>query len=386
MLPLLALDTLHASTFQVSLLTSLGWLPYLLFSLPAGILADRVDQRKLMIVCDLGRLLLILSVPLTALAGRLTLGYLYAVVGVSGVLTVAFTVAYRGQLPKLVHRTQLVDGNGKLGMCESLAELTGPGLGGVLVGAIGASRALFANVLTYALSALTLALMRVPQEPADAPAPPARVPFRAALREGFAFVRREPVLLKLLLCTSVSNFFVTAANAIAVTFMVRELHAPTSAVGLVFTVGSVGGLLAGALASRIAGRMGTARIIWVAMLAPGPLYFLMPLAAPGWGVLLYAIGLAALAANSTLFNVAALSYRQLVTPPALLSRVGAVYLWIAYGVIPLGSLFGGALATGAGLRPTLWICALGMWSAALFVVLSPLRTLRDVPAGRPVAA
>ncbi|WP_405747753.1 MFS transporter [Streptomyces sp. NBC_01525] len=285
-LPLLALDTLHAGTFQISLLTSLGWLPYLLFSLPAGILADRIDQRKLMIACDLGRLLLILSVPLTALSGRLTLWHLYTVVGVSGILTVAFTVAYRSQLPKLMHSAQLVDGNGKLGMCESLTELTGPGLGGVLAGAIGTSRALFVNVLTYALSALTLGLMRVPEVPAEDSAAPARVPLRAAMREGFAFVRREPVPLKLLMCTSVSNFFVTAANAIAVPFLVRELHAPTSAVGLVFTIGSVGGLLAGALATR------------------------------------------------------------------------------------------------AGLRPTLWICALGMWSAALFVVFSPLRSLRDVPVRR----
>jgi predicted MFS family arabinose efflux permease len=377
-LPLIALDTLHADTFEVSLLTSLSWLPYLFVSLPAGVIADRLDQRKVMIGCDLGRMLLILSVPLVAMTGHLSLGYLYTVVVVSGILTVVFTVAYRSQLPKLVHRTQLVEGNGKLGMCESLAELAGPGLGGALAGWVGASRTLFVNVLNYALSAFTLSMMRVPNESPDTTSP-TRVSLRAAMREGLTFVRREPILLRLLLCTSVSNFFVTAANSIAVTFMVRALHAPSSAVGLVFTVGSVGGLLTGALARRIADCVGSARIIWVSMLAPGPLYFLMPLAAPGWGVLLYSVGLAALSANSIMFNVASLSYRQLVTPPALLSRVSAVYLWICYGIIPLGSLFGGGLAAGVGLRPTLWICVLGMWSAALFVVFSPLRSMRDVP-------
>ncbi|MEJ8651229.1 MFS transporter [Streptomyces sp. MS1.AVA.3] len=377
-LPVLALDTLHAGTFQVSLLTSLGWLPYLLFSLPAGVVADRLDQRKIMIFCDVARLLLILSVPLIALMGRLSLWYLYAVVGVSGILTVLFTVAYRSQLPKLVSSAQLVDGNGKLGMCESLAEVAGPGLGGALVGLVGSSRTLYANVLTYALSALTLGMIRVPKSAQSPPAGASRVSFKAAMGEGLSFVRGQVILRKLLICTSVSNFFVTAASSIAVTFLLRDLHASATAVGLVFTLGSVGGLVTGAFARRIAARVGSARIIWVSMLLPGPLYFLMPLSQPGWGVVLYAVGLAALSANSTMFNTGAISYRQLVCPRELLSRVSAVYLWITYGVIPLGSLFGGALATGVGLRPTLWVCALGMWSASLFVVFSPLRKMRDV--------
>ncbi|MEW1747968.1 MFS transporter [Streptomyces angustmyceticus] len=385
-LPVLALDTLHADTFQVSLLTSLGWLPYLLFSLPAGVLADRLDQRKIMIFCDAARLLLILSVPLVALAGRLTLWYLYVVVGVSGVLTVLFTVAYRSQLPKLVSASQLVDGNGKLGMCESLAEVAGPGLGGALVGLVGATRTLYANVLTYALSALTLGLIRVPESEQGPPPGPRPVSFRAAMGEGLTFVRREVILRRLLLCTSVCNFFVTATSSIAVTFLLRDLHASATSVGLVFTLGSVGGLVSGAFARRISARVGSARVIWVSMLLPGPLYFLMPLSQPGWGVFLYAVGLAALSANSTLFNTASLSYRQLVCPRGLLSRVSAVYLWISYGVVPLGSLCGGALATWAGLRPALWVCALGMWSASLFVVFSPLRTMREVQIPETAAA
>ncbi len=378
-LPLLALKVLHASTFQVSLLTFVGWLPYLIFSLLAGVMADWFDQRKIMIFCDVARMLLIASVPVTGLAGWLSLSYLYAVVGVSGILTVQFTIAYRSQLPKLVRSSQLVEGNGKLGMCESLAELVGPALGGTLVGLIGSSRTLFANVLTYGLSALTLGLIRVPASDADEPGTSNRVSFKAAMGEGLTFVRKQPILRKLLICTSVSNFFVMATSSIAVTFMLRELDASAAAVGLVFSLGSLGGLLSGAFAHRISARVGTARIIWVSMLAPGPLYFLMPLAQPGWGLALYGVGLAALSANAVMFNTAALSYRQLVCPPELLSRVSAVYLWICYGVIPLGSLFGGALGTAAGLQATLWVCVIGMWSASLFVVFSPLRKLRDVP-------
>ncbi|MFK3980393.1 MFS transporter [Micromonospora sp. NPDC050397] len=185
--PVLAAETLHASVFEISLLTLLAWLPYLLFSLPAGILADRVDQRRLMIVCDLGRFALLVPVPLVAVAWELTLWFLYVVVGLTGVLTVGFTVAYRSAFPRLVRADQLVDGNAKLVMGRDFAELLG--------------------------------------------------------------------------------------------------------------------------------------------------------------------------------------------------RVNAAFLRICYGVIPLGALFGGTLGSHLGLRTALWICVLGTWSAALFVLFSPLCGMRDLPAG-----
>jgi MFS family permease len=376
--PLLAADILHASTFQISLLTFLAWLPYLIFSLPVGILADRVDQRRLMIVCDLGRAALMASLPVVALVGHLTLAFLYVVVSLSGVLTVAFTVAYRSMLPRLVGADQLVDGNAKLVTSQQLAELAGPTLSGALIGLIGAARTFFANALAFAVSAVTLLLIR----PTPEAAPPAagRVALRAALGEGLGFVRRQPILVKILACTTTSNFFVMAASSIEVPFLRRELHAAPLVIGLVFSAGAVGGLLTGALANRLSERIGTARVIWVAMAAPGPLYLLIPLARSGWGVLLFAVGFAAFSANAVLFNVAAMSYRQRITPAPLLGRVNAAFLWICYGVIPLGALFGGTLGSQLGLRPALWICVLGMWSAAVFVVCSPLRRIRDFPA------
>jgi predicted MFS family arabinose efflux permease len=331
-----------------------------------------------MIVCDLGRAALMASLPVVALVGHLTLAFLYVVVSLSGVLTVAFTVAYRSMLPRLVGADQLVDGNAKLVTSQQLAELAGPTLSGALIGLIGAARTFFANALAFAVSAVTLLLIR----PTPEAAPPAagRVALRAALGEGLGFVRRQPILVKILACTTTSNFFVMAASSIEVPFLRRELHAAPLVIGLVFSAGAVGGLLTGALANRLSERIGTARVIWVAMAAPGPLYLLIPLARSGWGVLLFAVGFAAFSANAVLFNVAAMSYRQRITPAPLLGRVNAAFLWICYGVIPLGALFGGTLGSQLGLRPALWICVLGMWSAALFVVCSPLRRIRDFPA------
>ncbi|WP_329108498.1 MFS transporter [Micromonospora sp. NBC_01699] len=377
--PLLAADELDASVFQISLLTFLAWLPYLLFSLPAGILADRVDQRRLMIACDLGRMALMLSLPLVAYAGKLTLWYLYLVVGLGGVLTVLFTVAYRSQLPRLVVADQLVDANAKLGMSQEFAELVGASVGGALVGLVGATRTFLSNGLAFLLSALSLWLIRetpAQRQPAE---PEGRVPLRVAMTDGLAFIRRQPVLRQILACTTTSNFFVMASASVEVTFMVRELHASPPLVGAVFSLSALGGLVAGAYASRLSRWIGSARIIWVAMAAPGPLYLLMPLAQPGWGVLLYGIGLAAFSANSVLFNVAAMTYRQRITPAGLLGRVNASFLWICLGAVPLGALFGGLLGSQLGLRPTLLICVLGTWSAALFVYFSPLRRMRDMP-------
>jgi MFS family permease len=385
-LPLLALESLHASTFQVSLLTFFGWLPYLIFSLPAGMLVSRWDQRLLMIGCDVSRMLLTLSVPLLGFLHVLNLLYLYVVVGLVGILTVLFTVAYRGQLPKLVSVSQLMDGNAKLGMSDSLAQLIGPSIGGALAGSIGALRTLFGGAGAFLVSAVTLGLMRTPKGEGSAAGGQDRVPLKSLLWDGLRYVLSDSILRSLLICTGMTNFFLIAMTSIAVPYLRNELHASAAAIGAVFAVGSIGGLLAGTFASRISRKVGSARVIWLSLLLPGPLYFLMPLATPGWGVSLYAVGTFALAANATLFNAGAISYRQLVTPDSLLSRVNGAYLWVSYGVVPLGSLFGGALGTIAGTRATFWICALGAWSGAVFLVASPLRRMRDLPLAAPLAA
>ena len=379
-IPFLATTTLRASTFQVSLITVLTWLPFLLFSLSAGVLVDRTRKRRLMIWCDVLRALLMGAVPVIALMGWLTLWQVYLAVGVVGVLTVFFNIAYQSQLPDLIESSQLVDGNGKLQLSQSLAELAGPAAGGALITVVGALRAVTADALSFVFSGVALWLVREaePQrhpEPQDEPDG-----FRASAVEGLRFVVGHPIMRSLLACSSTANFFSMAITSIEIVYLVENLRASSWAMGLVLTVGTVGGITTGLLARRITERIGSARVIWVSMLVPGPLYLLIPLSRPGWGVLLYAIGLAAFSANAVLYNVAETSYRQAVCPPEMLGRMNASVLWIAHGVIPLGALFGGVLATWVGLRATLWICALGMWAASLCVLCSPLRKLRDVPA------
>jgi Na+/melibiose symporter-like transporter len=288
--PLLAANSLHASAFQISLLTSFAWLPYLFVSLPAGILADRCDHRKLMVACDLGRFLLMGSVPLVALGWEVHLWYLYVVVTASGTLSVLFGVVYHSRLPAVVKKHHLVDGTAKLETSRELAEFTGPALAGFLVDVVGASRAFLGNSLAYFVSAVTLFFMGASDE---RPEPKKREPLRQEVKEGLAFIWDRLELRATLGCSTTSNFFVMAVSSIGVTFMVRQLDASPWMVGVVSSISAVVGMATGLMANRIARWIGTARMIWLAMAAPGPLYLLMPLAPHGWGIVLYGCGLGA---------------------------------------------------------------------------------------------
>lgn len=378
--PLLALTTLDASVLQVSFLTAAAWAPYLLFSLPAGSLVDRAEPRTLMMISDVGRLLLLATIPIAAFLGVLSFGFLLGVVTLSGSLTVLFNVAYRTLLPQVVDPDELVPANARLSMSTEVAELVGPAASGALAALVGAARTFWGTCLIYLVSACALARMdRSSLRPKQRDPEDDELAVDGAM-EGLRFVVRHPVLSRILWCTTTSNFFVMASGAIEIAYLLRVLDAAPAVVGIVFTISALGGIAAGLVAERVSDRVGSARLIWLAMLVPGPFYFLMPAAQPGWGIVLFGLGLAAFSVNVVLYNTAAQSYQQTVTPDRLLGRVNAGTMWVCMGAVPIGALVGGVMGEVLGLRPALLICVIGMWSASLWVLLSPLRTMRDVPA------
>ena len=197
-LPLVALVVLKASALQVALLSAATTSAFLLVALPAGVLVDRVARRRLMVWCDLGRVAVLGSVPAAQIAGVLSLGQLYVVALVSSVLTVFFSVAYQSYLPALIHRGQLMEGNGKLSTSQSAAQIAGPGLGAALVGVVGAAKAVVGDAASYAVSAVTLLAIRraEPDQEADhgmRPSMRTRSPM-SQIKEGLGFVIREPIL------------------------------------------------------------------------------------------------------------------------------------------------------------------------------------------------
>lgn len=382
-LPLTAVVLLHASTFQVGLLTAAGTVCFLLIALPAGLVVDRTAKRRLMIVCDASRMLILGSVVLAGALGVLTMAQLYAVALLAGLATVFFDVAYQSYVPGLIDRDQLHDGNGKLGATQAFSQVAGPGLGGALFSLLR-SGAMGADAISFGVSTATLLAIRA-REPRRASrqrdeAGGGMRGLRTELFAGLSFVFRHKVLRKIAACTGTGNLFGAMAGTLEVIFLVRILHRPAADVGLLFSIGSLGGILGGVLSSRLAKWIGTARIIWFSMGVFGLIPILMPLAGPGPRIVLFPIAFAGLSFTVVVYNIAQLSYRQMICPPALLGRMNAAMRWVVWGTLPLGGLIGGALGSAIGVRPTLWISVVGSWSAALWVFFSPLRRMRDIPA------
>jgi len=372
-LPLTAVVVLGASTFEVGLLTSAATLAFAVIALPAGAIVDRHAKRWLMIWCDLARMLIIGSVPLAAAFGVLTLGQLYAVAITAGVCTVFFDVSYQSYLPVLISKEDLVDGNGKLGATQSFAQVAGPGLGGGLVALVGAARAMAADAISYAVSVASLLAIRAREEP---PHPEQRQKLRTEIAEGLSFVLRHPILRKIVACTGTANLFGGMAVAVEIIFLVRILHVRPAGVGVLIAVASLGGVIGGVLSGRLSRLIGSARIIWFSMLVLGLPQLLVPLAEPGWPVVLFPVGFAGFAFSAVVYNVAQVSYRQAICPPRLLGRMNAAVRWVVWGTLPLGGLLGGAFGTWLGVRATLWIGFAGSWAAGWWVFFSPLRGLR----------
>src|ERR671935_1242601 len=159
-LPLVAVLVLDASAFQVAALGTVEFLPFLLFTLPAGVWVDRLPRRPILVVADLGRACALGSIPLAAAIGHLTLTQLYVAGFVTGTLTVFFDVSYQSYLPSLVERPELVEGNAKLEVSRSAAQIGGPGIGGLLVRAFTAPYAVLADAVSYLGSALFIFAIR----------------------------------------------------------------------------------------------------------------------------------------------------------------------------------------------------------------------------------
>jgi MFS family permease len=375
-LPFLAVTALRATPFDVGVLTALGTVSFLLIALPAGVIVDRAPRRRLMMWCNVGRAVVIGTVPVAYWLGHVTLLQLYVVALATGALTVFFDVAYQSYLPTLLRRDQLVDGNGKIGTTQSMAQMLGLPMAGGMVSLAGAARSVLVDAGSLLVSAVSLALIRTP-EPARA-ARADRPAFRAQLAEGLGFVVGHPVLRKIVACTGTSLFFSSMTTALEMVFLVRYLCVQPGTAGLITACAGLGGAVGGVTGGRLGRLVGTSRIIWLSILGAGWTGLLIPLARPGWGVLLFGLGYFGMYFSAVVYNIAQISYRQAICPPALLGRMNASVRWIAWGTIPLGALAGGSLATWIGVRETLWIAGAGVWAAGLLVFCSPLRGRRDV--------
>ena len=376
-IPLLAVRTLHATTFQMGLLTAASTAAFLIVGLPAGVWVDRIRRRRVMIGADLGRVVALGSVPVAYAAGLLTLGQLFVVTLVAGVLTVFFDVAYQSYLPSLVGREHLVEGNAKLTGSEQAATVAGPSIAGGLVQAVGSAAAVAVDAASFLASAVAIAAIRAPEAKPDVPEG-GHAKLMHDIGEGLRFVFSHTLLRAIAATTATANLFSGIAAAVEIVFLVREVHASPGQIGLIFSVGGVGGVLGALAAGRIADRFGGARATIIGIgLNAGAL--LIPLTTPGIGLLFFAAGMFVVGFAVVIYNVNQVSFRQRLCPDRLLGRMNATMRFVVWGVLPIGALVGGIFGTAFGLRPTLWIGVLGEALSGLWLVFSPMRTMRDFP-------
>ncbi len=379
-LPLAAVTVLGAGTFQVGLLTAATWLPWLVIGLPAGAWTDRMPRWPLMLACNLISAALLISVPISAWLGVLTFWQLTGTALLVGAAAVFFQTAYQVYLPSLLSKEQLASGNAKLQGSEAVAQVAGPGLAGALTHALGVLSALLADAASFLVSTVCLLSIRGKEEPVTRRTDTS---LGRDIREGLRFVAMDPYLRTFAIFGALFNLAFVAYQAVLVVFLIREVGVDSGLVGILLMGISVGGLLGAILANPITRRLGTARGLLIVLFATVPFAALIPLTQAGWRLGLLVFGGMMIGAGTVISNVIRGSFRQLYTPRHLLGRVSVSSLFLNFSTIPLGGLLGGALGEAIGIRPTLWVVALAIAATPLVMLIGPLKTRRDLPAGPP---
>ncbi len=374
-----ALFVLGATPAQVAWLVALESAPVLLVGLFAGVWVDRLRRRPIMISADVGRALLLGSIPVAAAFHALRIEQLYVVAALAGTLTVFFNVADQSFLPALVQRENITEGNSKLGMSGSIAEVAGPALGGTMIQLLTAPLTILIDAVSFLISALSIGLIRT-HEPPPEPHEERQSAWRDAV-EGLRLVFGKPVLRAMAGHAGMSAFFGSFFSALYWPYAVRELGLGPALVGILISVGGVGALVGAVITGPVTRRFGLGRAMVMSSVLGGLTTLLIPLAG---GTIITAV--AFLFAQQSLgdifwevYGINEISLRQGIVPDRLLGRANASMQFLAGGLLPIGALIAGVVADHFGMRAALFIAASGILFASLWVILSPIRGIREHP-------
>ncbi len=368
-LPLVAVRSLNASNFEMGILAACETLAFLLIGLPAGAWVDRLRRRNVLIFGDIGRAVVLGSVPLAWWADVLTMPQLYVVALLTGVLTVFFDVSYQSYLPHLVGRDKLVEGNSKLEAVRAVNQLAGPPLAGGLITALTAPFAVALDAVSFLGSALFVGRIRKQEEK---PERKADAHLGREIMEGLHFVLGNRMLRSIAACTGSSNLFSSIAGAMIIVLLARDLHLNAAVIGLFTSISAIGGMVAALCATRIAKWLGQGQTIWISIAVTSPFGLLWPVAQRGWLLWAAAFGAGVYWFGAVVYNITQVSFRQGLTPERLLGRMNATMRFLVWGTLPIGGFIGGVLGKFIGVRPDL--------------VGRRNRRHAGVPAGTPVAA
>ena len=384
-IPLLAIGVLGAGPLEMGILGVVRFLPWIFFTLPAGVWVDRMRRRPILVGADVARALLLASIPLAFVADVLTLVQVYVVAFIAGTLEVFFDVAYQSYLPSIVERDELVEGNSKLELSRAGSQVAGPTVAGFLIQAISAPFAIAFDALSYLGAALFVGLIRRPEagpEPHD-PADGKRPSMWQEARAGVGYVVSNRYLRSIAACTGTANLFSNISGAVLILYLVREdigLGLTAGAIGIIFALGNLGVIVGALTGGRLAKKIGIGPTIILSAAVAGIAAFAVPLAPPDDPFWVLVIGGLFLGYGVVVYNVNQVGLRQAITPDRMLGRMNATMRLIVWGTIPIGALIGGILGSVLGLLPALWVAAIGQSLSFLPVLFSPVRSLREIPA------
>jgi MFS family permease len=379
-LPFVAILVLGAGAFEVALVRSIDLLAALLFGLLVGAWVDRLRRRPVMVWADLGRAVLLVTIPIAAVGGWLTLAHVLLVSFLVAILSTFFDAADNAYLPSIVPRDELVRANGALAASGSAAEFTAFGISGFLVQLLSAPLAIFIDAISFIVSAVLLGSIRRPEPP---PPPKAdREPVLQEIREGLAIIARDPIIRAFTLASMAMATLWGVFGAIWILFAIDELGLGAAAIGIIAGFGGLSSLVGATIAERVTRRLGVGRAAIAAMLVASVGFALIPLAPAAMPVLAFGflVGQQLIGDGAvTLYDVAETSVRQARVHDRALGRVAATVQVGSVGAQLAAALAAGLLAEVIGLRATAVLAPLGTLVAAGILVASPVRHLRELP-------
>jgi MFS family permease len=380
-IPLLAVLATGAGPAQMGYLTAAGLAPNLLFSVIAGAWVDRYPhKRRVMIAADIGRAFLLAAVPILWFTHALTLPQLYAVTFAVGTLSLVFDVASSSLFVSLVPRGDYIEANALLNGSQATSSVAGPSVGGVLVQLFSAPVAVLVDAFSFLASASFLArTAAVEFQPSTEKGGPGNAV------AGLRYLARSAPLRSILLASTTLNLFNYMFEALFILYATTELKVSAGTLGVVLGVGATGGLLGAMITGRLTRRFGIGPTLLASfVIFPAPL-ILVPFAS-GPPLVVLAMLLAAEFVSGiglVMLDINAGAVQTAATPTSMLARIQGAKRTVNYGIRPIGALLGGALGATIGLRPTLWIAAVGALLGVLWIILSPLPGLRVLPEPDP---
>jgi len=374
-----AVVMLKATEGEMGILNAANTAAFLVVGLLAGAWVDRWVKRRVMIIADLVRMVMMALIPILYFAGSLQIWHLIVIGAVVGVATVFFDVAYQSVIPILFKSEHIAPANSALETSAQISHISGPPIAGSLIAFMTAPVVLIFDAVSFGISALTLSFIKDDEKPKPLED---RRPLHKEIAEGVKFVWNEPIIRAVSFCTSSTNLFNTIGTTLMGIYLLRELEISLPVFGLIMTIAGVGGLLGASMSAKLAAWIGEGQLIAVSAFGSAAAFMMVPLTGlvdHFWAPFILATIEFVISFFVLTYNITQVSARQRICPKPLLGRMNASIRFFVWGVMPIGALLAGVLGTAFGAFTTIVIGGVGMLFASLFVILHPLARMRKLP-------